>query len=180
MDKQIEKKMSDQSNYGIQHMVFAAQEYVHGFPDQSTSWESLVEHKEKFIQKTLKGVGEALGNAYFWNLFMEHMFDALREQIGTQDLTGEDLREKMQNVIMPLVNTLFSSHERLTGYGDADEVGMAICLMEELRLLDEMQVYLETKRKNILGHFYSSQKQIRSGYKNMFDAFMETPVQVTV
>ena len=49
--------------------------------------------------------------------------------------------------------------------------------MEELRLLDEMQVYLETKRKNILGHFYSSQKQIRSSYKNMLDAFMEAPVK---
>lgn len=176
MDKQIEKKMSDQLNYGIQNMVFASQEYIHGFPNQA-SYELLVEHKEKFIQKTLKGVGEALGNEYFWNLFMEHTFDALREQMGTNDMTGEDLREKMQNVIMPLVNTLFSSHERLTGYGDADEVGMAVCLMEEMRLLDEMQVYLETKRKNILGHFYSSQKQIRSGYTKMLDAFMEAPVK---
>lgn len=176
MDKQIEKKMSDQLNYGIHHMVMAAQEYVHGYPNQS-SYELMVEHKEKFLQKTLKGVGEALGNEYFWNLFMEHTFDALREQMGTNDMTGEDLREKMQNVIMPLVNTLFSSHERLTGYGDADEVGMAVCLMEEMRLLDEMQVYLETKRKNILGHFYSSQKQIRSGYKKMLDAFMEAPVK---
>lgn len=179
MEKQIEKKMSDQCNYGIQHMVFASQEYVHGYP-QIVGIEQQIEHKEKFIQKTLTGVGEALGSEYFWNLFMKHTFDALREQMGTNDMTGEDLREKMQNVIMPLVNTLFSSHERLTSYGDADEVGMAICLMEEMRLLDEMQVYLETKRKNILGHFYSSQKQIRSSYKNMFDAFMEAPVQVTV
>lgn len=176
MEKQIEKKMSDQLNHGIQHMVFASQEYVHGFPNQS-SCELMVEHKEKFIQKTLKGVGEALGSEYFWKLFMEHTFDDLREQMGTNDMTGEDLREKMQNVIMPLVDTLFSSHERLTGYGDADEVGMAICLMEEMRLLDEMQVFLETRRKNLLSYFYSSRKQIRSGYKKMLDAFAEAPVK---
>lgn len=173
-------------HYGFQHLFSAAQEFAEKQRKILTTeagaecFEHMVSLKQEYAKNILKAVGEGLSSHLFWKMFMEYTFEELCENVGTQDMTGEDLHDKFRHIIMPLVNTLFHSHNRLRGYGDADEAGMAICMMEELRLLDELQVYLDLRRKSILGDFTNHRKAIRSSYKNMFDAYMEAPVQVTV
>lgn len=183
---QFQKLEDAMLHCGFQHLFFAA----HAFAEKQRKiltteagaecFEHMVSLKQEYAKNILKAVGEGLSSPLFWKMFMEYTFEELCENVGTQDMTGEDLRDKFRHVIMPLVNTLFRSHNRLSGYGDADETGMAICMMEEMRMLDELQVYLDLRRKSILDDFDNHRKAIRSSYKNMFDAYMKAPVQVTV
>lgn len=183
---QFQKLENDMFHYGFQHLVFAAHEFSHKqkkIVNEETGaerFEHEVTLKHEFTKKILKAVGEGLSSPLFWEMFMENTFDELREQVGTNDCTGADLREKFHKIIMPLVSTLLSSHERLVGYGADEEIGGVICMMEELRLLDEMQVFLETRRKNILGFYNANRKKIQESFTTVQNALMEAPVQVTV
>lgn len=182
----FQKLENDMFHYGFQHLMFAAVEFsqkqqkIVNNETGGERFEHEVTLKQEFTKKILKAVGEGLSSPLFWEMFMENTFDALREQIGTHDYTGNDLREKFHKILLPMVATLFSSHERLAGYSSMEEIGMAICMMEELRLLDELQVFLETRRKNILGYYDSSRKQIQKSFTDVQNELMETPVQVTV
>lgn len=182
----FQKLENDMFHYGFQHLVFAAHEFSHkqkkivNEESGAERFEHEVALKLEFTKKILKAVGEGLSSPLFWNLFMENTFDELREQMGTNDCMGADLREKFHKVILPMVSTFLSSYERLAGYGADEEIGGVLCMMEELRLLDEMQVFLETRRKNILGYYDSSRKKIQESFRTVQNALMEAPVQVTV
>lgn len=183
---QFQKLENEMFHYGFQHLFFAAQEFsqkqqkIINNETGAERFEHMVALKQEFTKNILKAVGEGLSSPLFWGMFMENTFEELREQIGTNDCTGADLREKFHKIIMPLVATLLSSNERLAGYGADEEIGGVICMMEELRLLDEMQVFLETRRKNILGYYDASRKQIQKSFTTVQDALLEAPVQVTV
>ena len=181
---QFQKLENDMLHYGFQHLFNANQFYntsqkiLNGTSQER--FEHLVQIKLQFVKKILTAVGDGLSSPLFWNLFMENTFDALREQMGTNDCTGADLNEKFHKIIMPLVATLLSSHQRLEGYGADEEIGGVICMMEELRLLDELQVFLETRRKAILSEYAGGRKKIQESFTTVQNALLEAPVQVTV
>ena len=183
---QFQKLENDMLHYGFQHLVFAAHEFsqkhqkIINNETGAERFEHMVTLKQEYTKNILKAVGSGLSSPLFWEMFMENTFDALREQIGTNDCTGADLREKFHKIIMPLLDTLLSSHERLAGYGPDEEIGGVICMMEELKLLDELQFFLEIRRKTILGYYDSSRKQIQESFTTVQNALIEAPVQVTV
>lgn len=110
--------------------------------------------------------------------FLECLFksdagmEELRYFFSGKDMTGNDIRRRYHDCLVPLMKALCHSHDYLLPYDD-DKVGAAFCFMHELNVMEDMVRKVTDWKRDVFNTFAQYQSDMEMEFTKMREAKYE-------